>query len=167
MLIRRQSGLSALEFGLIVVIVGILMVAFLTRLMSLNTVIERHRVQLTIYNIETALALAVVQYLYADERHKLAELIDSNPMANLVEPPANYLGERRDPAADAPPGHWYFDPHQGLLVYRLRYPQQIQTTLENPARLRFRVVAGGSQGGSLDKPRLRAEEPFIWLTRDG
>lgn len=159
---QRQRGLSALEFALVVGLIGILLVVFIERAMRLDAAIERTTVQYTVHNIETALALEMARRVRADPERHMAALADSNPMAELMVPPPNYLGELDDPET-AEPGHWYFDSGAGLLIYLPRYPRQIHTPLAGPVRLRFRVVHGGNDGPLSGGLQLRPEESYRWL----
>lgn len=184
----RQMGITSLEFTLVVGILIVLVGIFVDRAMRLNATVEQSRVESTLHNINTALAVMSVQKRFSDSMDTLQhwevrpeadhanqesdhatsalspEINYPNPMAHLMRAAGNYRGEWPDPTWDVAPGEWYFDPQQGFLVYRLRYTSQVNGGADNPPRLRFRIIRDPNTAGLL---QLQAVESFEWVKTNG
>ena len=169
-----DAGLSLVELVVVICIVAVLAGVLLGRLHGLQAEAERASVEHVIGALRSALALQVADAVAEGREGELARLAGSDPMEQLAETPANYLGalDGPDPAA-VRPGHWYFDRNRRLLVYRVRHADFLETSLSGPPRLRLKIVSPPTdyarsrnfQSGRNEIPGLsvRAVEPYRWL----
>jgi general secretion pathway protein G len=164
---HRRWTLRLFEWGVLTAMVLVLMGVFLGRVRRLQVEVERLNVQATVDSLRTAVLLAAVG---GDARGRTAPASGGNPVRLLREQtglaPAGYLGELDDPdPAAIAPGSWYFDRRQGFLIYRVRRGDALDSPLDGPPRLRWRLVA--PTGTRTDKEvisqvRLKPCEPSHW-----
>lgn len=139
---RNPRGGGKFEFLLVVALFGILAAALLDRLVGIEQAAERTEVDLTLRNMRVGLQLAVGERLMRGQEHRLAELVDTNPVGLLGRLPAGYRGET---AISAGPGTWNFDPASHTLAYRPRQPE----VFGGRAELRWRIVAQAARDGRI------------------
>lgn len=119
----RQSGLSLLEFTLVVIVLGVLVVLAFQRIAALRVDMERALIRHTVAAMREALAIERVHRVLDPAAGSAAALVGGNALALLDPPPAGY-----DPRAryadwrNAPPGTWFYDVQRGTVVYRLANP---------------------------------------------
>jgi prepilin-type N-terminal cleavage/methylation domain-containing protein len=113
-------GFTLIEFVVVVVAIGILTGVALDRLLPLIGHAERAAFVQVQAHLQSALLLETAERITRGESATLIELDGSNPMALLLQAPANYLGALDRPQPDELPGRkWYYDEHQRRLVYRV------------------------------------------------
>ncbi len=153
----NQTGLSLLEFTLVVIIVGVLLVVFLQRMVDLRVDIERTAVERTEAALRTALHIRLAELVVDDRRDEIAALEGSNALELLAaEPVLDGAVTDVDPDADATtigPGDWSYDAATGEIVYRPRYADALPG--DDPEG-RWRVVARGDNGTALELEVTRA-----------
>lgn len=116
-----QRGYSRFELVCVILIVCVLLLVLLDRTLRYQAMAEKTAMELTIMNMRSGLRLRVAELMMADRTNELGDLVQDNPIHWLEKPPANYLGEIRNPRrASLPPDTWYFDPDRRELVYLLR-----------------------------------------------
>jgi prepilin-type N-terminal cleavage/methylation domain-containing protein len=127
---RHSRGFSLLELVVVVIAVAILVGVALERLLPLVGRAQ-HAAFLDVQReLQSSLMLAAAERITRGETGTLPQLAAANPMALLLQPPANYVAERAP--ADVPPATWYFDAQAGHLAYRVgRYTRF--TAHEGPA----------------------------------
>ena len=117
----RQRGYSLFELVCVILIVSVLLLVFLDRTLRYQAMAEKTSMEVTIMNMRSGLRLRVAELMMADRTNELGDLVQDNPIHWLAAPPANYLGEIRNPQrASLPVNSWYFDPDRRELVYLLR-----------------------------------------------
>lgn len=135
-----QGGFSLLELVIVVILVALLFLFAFDRLMPLRGQAEGTQVASTIGALRSALGMEVAERIVDRGHEAIAKLEGSNPMTLLQQRPERYLGARTDPeTSDIPGGAWYFDPDQGVLRYRVRFPQYLEGEPEPPVNLSWRV----------------------------
>ncbi len=94
--------------------------------------------------LRSALGMKVANDLVNDDITDLRRLAGSNPMRELAQTPKNYLGafDGVNPAS-IPGGHWYFDRHSRMLIYRVRNRDYFSGGLGMPPRAGFTIRSGG------------------------
>jgi prepilin-type N-terminal cleavage/methylation domain-containing protein len=145
----RAKGFTLIELAVVIVVIGILAGLLLDRVVPLVGRAEKVAFQQMRSQINTALLLEAAERITRGESETLPELAGINPMALMLQPPANYLGsfERPEPSA-LPRSVWYFDEHDSRLVYR-------------PGRqARFEPRGGPSD-------RIELTVSFVFRDRDG
>ena len=147
---RKHRGRSKLEFLVIVALFGILAAALLDRLTGIEQAAERTEIELTVRNMRVGLQRAIGERLMRGEEHRLAELVDANPVGFLGWLPQGYRGEA---AAPGGPGTWRFDPATHALAYRPRQPEAFGGRTE----LRWKLASQGSVGGRIAGMRLESQ----------
>jgi len=117
---RYSRGFSLLELVVVVVAVAILMGVALDRLLPLVGRAQRAAFLDVQRELQSSLLLEAAERITSGEAATLPELAGANPMALLLQPPANYVGPIVAPADSAiPPATWYFDAQAGTLGYRV------------------------------------------------
>ena len=92
--IRRDParGFSLLEMVVVVVCIGILAGLALERLLPLIGKAERVAFIRVQGQLQNAVMLETAQRLTRGESHRVPQMVGSNPMDYVLQPPANYLG---------------------------------------------------------------------------
>jgi len=117
---RRARGFTLLELIVVVAAVALLAGVALNRLLPLVGRAQRAAFLQVQNELKSALLLEAAERITRGESHTLPDLAAQNPMALLLEPPANYVGVvRRVDAAAIPRASWYYDERQGHLAYRV------------------------------------------------
>ena len=115
----RETGLSLLEFTLVVLIFAVLLVLAFERIAALRADVERAGVAHAVGTMRSALALEFARRISSGRDDGLAALDGTNALALLDPPPPGYVpGARYRDWDDAPPGTWFYDPGRGAVVYR-------------------------------------------------
>ncbi|MDR1229246.1 MAG: hypothetical protein LBK55_09595 [Azoarcus sp.] len=117
--VRRQRGMSMLEFMACCLAVIFLFAGYLRATRHYQEEMEEIAVRLTISRIQVGMALDWAKRINSGENRKgIDELAGANPVRWLEEPPYNYLGELRSPKIERlEPGKWFFDLARKELVY--------------------------------------------------
>jgi len=162
-----------LELVVVMAAVAILTGVALDRLLPLVGRAQRAAFQRVQGDLQTALLLEAADRITRGEAHTLVELADTNPMALLLKPPANYVGSI--PWADVeeiPRASWYFDEHHGRLGYRVGRHTRFEATSEPRDLIEFAVAfvyqdrdADGvydAAGDRFDGLRLTSVHAYQW-----
>ena len=166
---RAPFGFTLVELMAVVVVIAVLATVLLERMIWYQERAEKIAMESVVSVLRAALQFQAAGRLVRGEGPELRTLVDENPMTWLATRPANYLGPLdREAIASAPVGHWYFDPADGTLVYRLRHHRYFETPEGERAEVRFRTVvdyaaaAGGAAAvlKTLDVVPLRAYRWF-------
>jgi prepilin-type N-terminal cleavage/methylation domain-containing protein len=138
--VPASRGFSLIELAVVVSAVAILMGIALDRLLPLIGRAQHVAFLHVRGDLQSALLLEAAERITRGEAGELAELAHKNPMALLLEPPANYLGslERPDPGA-LPGASWYYDEDARELVYRVGKNTTFQPIDGPPNRVEFKV----------------------------
>ena len=114
---KSSSGFTLLELLIVILVVGVLGGVLLGRVWFYQEQAEKGAMEQMAGTLRSALHLQIADRLLNGQRN-LTELTDDNPMDWLMQPPANYLGERfgAEPGSVAG-GSWYFDLRDKTLVY--------------------------------------------------
>jgi prepilin-type N-terminal cleavage/methylation domain-containing protein len=170
---RPRRAFTLLELVIAICIIALLVTLALERLLALRAEAERVVLEETLGALRAGVAMELVSLLAKGADHELLHLHECNPMDSLMAVPANYLGELEavDPST-IPPGNWYFDRTDRLLVYRVRYAEDFETELAGAPRARFRTElsyrdrdGNGRFDPGVDElrgVRVSAAEPYRW-----
>ena len=162
-----------LELTIVVIIVCVLFAIAVDKLLKAKAMAEQAAVTRNIGNLRSALGMQVAAHVARGEMDAIFSMAGSNPIDLAVRPPANYAGVQPgvDPAAVAVQ-NWYFDPEAGALVYRVEFDEGFESSLEGPARTRFRIelfYEDRNANGVFDKRvdafhglDLVPVEPYTW-----
>ncbi|MCW8887350.1 MAG: prepilin-type N-terminal cleavage/methylation domain-containing protein [Motiliproteus sp.] len=141
---RRQGGFSLLELVVALVVIIVLATGSYLRYMDLVIDAERAAFKGGWGWLRAGVNMEMSEALGSGGFDSLSELEQTNPMAlvlKVMEPPSNYLGELKGRNAEkSKPGHWYYDLDQRLLIYHVRYNQNLQGFMEDSYnRLKFKL----------------------------
>ncbi len=137
---KNPRGFSLLELVIVIILVALLFTVAVNRLAPLRGDAEAAHVATVIGSLRSAIGMETAARVVREGVQGLAELEGINPMTLLQEMPEQYLGNL--PAGrsnEIPAGSWYFDDADGLLVYRVRYPQYLDGNPPPPVELQWRV----------------------------
>jgi general secretion pathway protein G len=135
----KQRGFTLLELVVVIIIISIIGLVAINRFWQWSVVAERAGMQTVVANLRTALGLETSRRALRQQLPQLPILVGTNPMALLAQTPDSYLGEIEDEQQVNQDGVWYFDSHERLLVYRLRYSDGFSTELTGAPRVRYRI----------------------------
>jgi hypothetical protein len=130
---KRQRGTNKLEFAVTVAIFGVLAVALLGRLNTIQMEAERTEVELMVRNIRVGIQLAIGERIMHGEEERIGEVAQASPVDFLGHRPRGFT-DARSPEA---PGQWTYDPVRRELGYQPRLPEAFADATE----LRWRYVA--------------------------
>lgn len=170
----KQSGFSLLELVLVIIFISILLAIAVDRLLKLQVDAERTSMEQTLGTLRSAMGIQVASHIVRGEERGLPAQQGANPMDWLSEKPKNYLGVLDDPLLeDVPVGNWYFDKDSKLLIYIVKNSGYFNSTLQGPARARFRVqldFEDANRNGRFDPHedqlsglKLSSTEAYSWL----
>ncbi len=167
---KNDQGVTLLEMVVVIIVVSIIGFVALSYYQKLMVDVERTKIQHDVGVIRSAIGIQVAKYIVSGEKHRLNELVGSNPMDLLDERPENYRGAYSGVTLmNLNPGFWYFDSRSGILYYVVRNGRYCQTALDNPKRLEFKISPilsdkGVSGEKSIEGLTLRESEPYRWLS---
>ena len=171
--VKSAPGFTLLELLVVILVVGLLSGVLLERLWFYQEQAEKAAMQQMVGNLRSALHLQIADRLLKG-RQNLAGLAKDNPMDWLMQPPANYLGERFGPEpGTVAGGNWYFDLRDKTLVYVVARSAHFAANPSGRKQVRYQVrpVASRSAQANLDsadKPAIEGVilvlvEPYQWF----
>ncbi len=150
----RNRGFSLLELVVVIVIIGTLLAVALNRLLPYIDEAERVGVLTLESQIKSTLLTDAAKRIAGGRAASISELDGSNPMRLMLEPPKNYVGEKRvDQRSAVPRRNWYFDLKTRRLVYRIgrRFGWSDEEFLDDP-EFEVRVAFNDRNGNSRFEP---------------
>ena len=167
----NQRGFTFFELVVVVSVISILGVVALNVYYKLLVDVERTSMEHDLGVMRSSIGMQVASYFVAGNMDGLKKLVDSNPMDLLAEKPNNYLGvishyqlERIEKRS------WFYDSESQILIYMVRNQIYFETSLGEPARVRFKVFPVYSDRRQVGKKQkyisgltLKALEPYRWL----
>jgi hypothetical protein len=172
----KHEGFSLLELVIVIILVVLLFTVAMNRLAPLRGDAEAAHVATVIGSLRSAIGMEAASRVVRDGLRGLAGLEGINPMTLLQEVPEQYVGVRDAGRSDEiPTGSWYFDEANGLLVYRVRFPQYLEGSPQAPVELRWQVqlqFEDLSESGAFDPEQdrvrglgLRSLHEHRWTAR--
>jgi len=167
----RQRGFTLFELIVIVAIISVLAVVALNYYYKLLVDVERTSMEQDLGGMRSIISMQVAGHFAANNMTGLKKLVGSNPMDMLSEKPKNYLGVISHYKLDAiEKGNWFYDSRSQMLIYLVRNQLYFETSLNSPARARFKLkpvysFAGTGRGKTKYISGLILEElePYRWL----
>ena len=167
----KQHGFTLLELVVVITIISALVVVALDRFYKLMVDVERTSMEHDLGVMRSAIGMQVAAHFVAGDLQGLLRLAESNPMDLLAEKPTNYLGVFSSyDWEDLKTGSWIYDSGSQTLVYLVRNHVFFESTLDNPARARFKIfpVYSDRITGDLNQKyiaglTLKQIEPYQWL----
>ena len=135
-----DKGFSLLELVLVIVFISVLFAIAVDRLLNLRVEAERASMEQTLGALRSAMSIQIASHIARGNERDLRLQLGANPMDWLSETPKNYLGVLDDPVVeDVRAGNWYYDTDSNFLIYKVLNAGYFNSTLDGPARARFRV----------------------------
>lgn len=151
-----QSGLSLLEFTLVVVTFAVLGAVFLNAITSVRVEIERASVRQTLNQMRSALAIRFSELYIRGDQEAIADWAGGNALALLREGTELRGAITGDDEGVSGPGEWAFE--DGVIVYRPVFPEALTG---RPAAVgRWKVVVEGTPEDPKGL-RLRTIDPLL------
>jgi len=126
---RRQRGISKLEFAVSVLLISLFAAVLLDRLLYYESVSERTYFELTLRALKNGLRWQVAHRLTNQQPVDYDSLATQNPMDWLDVPTDQYAGVISCGAVEA--GTWGYDAEQHVLCYRPRFSSAFDELLDN------------------------------------
>lgn len=134
-------GFSLLELAVVVIVLGVVASMLLSRLRFYQEAAEKANVETTIGAVKSALRSRMASLLVEGRAQEYVQLAQQNPLDWLDVMPPNYVGKLPLPGgAGVPPGSWYFDPEDRMLVYMVKNGNYFEPDSMGRKRIRLRVV---------------------------
>jgi len=149
----QPTGLTLLEFTLLIVIMSVALVFFVERVIALRAEIERAALEQTIGAMQSRLSLEFAELTVDGETERIRAWAGGNALKLLQK-------GRDAPVTDSArmaPGEWAYDPRAGEIVYRPEYPELLAGSRDAEGRWRV-VVAGDDNPTGL---HLKPVEPLL------
>lgn len=163
-LLQTSRGFTLWELMVVIALVVTLFVTAIENLLPMRGDAERAAVAATVGSLQSALGMESIRRAMTRGDEMLETMDGANPMDWLAVTPANYLGVIDGDLSSVPRGHWAFDVTQGILFYRVRYPQYFEGSFTRPSGLRFQVIAERGMDGKLGGIRLARLDSGAWTT---
>ncbi|MCK6411083.1 MAG: type II secretion system GspH family protein [Azonexus sp.] len=147
----RQRGFTLLELVLVIVIFGLLLGVYLRSVRYYQEMAEQATVSLTLSNIRTGMAHEWVDRIVQGKAgEKIDQLIGSNPVRWLENPPPAYYGEIKAPNPERmETASWYFDLSQKELVYVVNNGSELEVeNMSGRKVLRWKVALEDNSGST-------------------
>ena len=159
---RQPQGITKLEFLLAVAVITVLALVALERLQEVQEVSEKTVVDSTLRNISSGLRYAMSEHIIHGEEFRIAELIGSNPVRWLAQPPEGYHGEFAAAPERLPDGAWFFDTTRRELCYRPKLDRHLE--IEGGAhQLCWRIESASASPGAVAAVRVVAVHGYRWF----
>ncbi len=168
-------GFSLLELIVVIALISTLIGVAVTRLLPYIDEAERVAVLRVEGQLRSSITMEAAKRIVRGQSASLSDLEGSNPIKFLLEPPKNYVGERRHREIDqVPTRRWYYEQDRQRLVYRLGAPFGLPVhdeSLQDPAfvvRVAFADTNGNgifeAQRDELYGVRLQRVAGVQWLS---
>jgi len=137
---RAPHGLG--QLALVTLLILIFIVIATQRIWELRIVAEQTHVIHTVGALQSAVGIQVMERVLRGGLDSVASMEHADPM-DYLDPdrrPRNH--QRLDsplPPEQMTPRQWYYDPQQGILVYRVAHGEYLETELPGPPRIRFQL----------------------------
>jgi len=133
----RESGFSAFELAVSIIIISALAAVLLNRLGYYQEMAEKAAMESTLRTIKTGLQIHLAEPIVTNRQAEAARLETEDPFQWLDDKPPNYAGRYRSPPDS---GTWYFDANERQLVYVVNSGNRLELDSDTGARqLRFRA----------------------------
>ena len=117
-----EQGFTYLELVFVIIIISTLISMLAIRLMPVIDEAERAAVLKIEGQLRSSLTLKAARYVARGEFEQVRGMVGMNPMQLMMDPPANYVGERETDEG-VPRAHWVFATETRRLVYRPDLPR--------------------------------------------
>ncbi|MEM1176581.1 MAG: prepilin-type N-terminal cleavage/methylation domain-containing protein [Pseudomonadota bacterium] len=145
----QAQGFTLLELVVVIVIVSTLVSTLMVRVMPAIDEAERAAVLKLEGQLRSSLAMESARYVAAGDTAGVKAMAGMNPVSLMLDPPANYLGERK--TSEIAKGHWYFANDRRLLVYRPGDPQSFEYRDRPREELEFTVELAYAAGETRER----------------
>lgn len=116
--IWRPRGFTQYELGVVIVVMGIMFVVILQRTLFYQEQASRAQAQEVIDALGSAVRMQMSSLRIKGRETEITGLALENPMNQLQQKPANYVGEfYLPPAQEVSNGNWYFSRTEKKLIY--------------------------------------------------
>ena len=144
-----HGGFTLFELTVVVMVAGVLIIVFLSRVMFYRNEAERLAFQQTITALRTETSLQTYGRLIANRTGEIAALVGRNPINWLEQKPPNYLGEFYSPnTKKLASGNWFFDRSDGTLVYLLNEGNTFDVNGSELLKFKVSLSQGSKTAGS-------------------
>jgi hypothetical protein len=166
---QASRGYGVLEFLVVVVLIGGLMLAFLDRIDFYRESIEKTAMEQLSREMGWALRIRAAELMLANRNDDIGRLEGANPVEALQMRIANYAGaglSAEEPGV--PSGQWFFNRDSRELVYFPALTSNFANTSGGRARVAWRVAVVNQANSPAGKPkpqwvRLELVQPYHWL----
>lgn len=119
----------------------------------------------TVGGLRSAVGMESTRRVLTEGTAGIAVMAGGNPMDWLAVPPATYAGVMADGDYHVVPhGSWSFDRDNGLLFYRVRYPEYFEGAFTQPPGIRYRVNVVRDPDGGISQLELMQLDAAQWAT---
>jgi general secretion pathway protein G len=164
------------QLVIIFILILIFVVIAARSIWELRIVAEQTSVMHTVGALHSAIGIQVMERVVKSGLDAVATMEHANPM-DYLDPermPGNYQKlEGPVPPEQLAPRRWYYEPQEGILIYRVEAGDYLETELPGPPRIRFQLQLryddangnGRYDAGidSLGGVGMVALEPYRWL----
>jgi general secretion pathway protein G len=161
--VRRQGGLTAIEFAVVLLIFSLLLAGLSRVLGYAEEQAEKATVRYAVFALESGLKLEAVSRLTRGRSGDVTKLAEEDPFQWVDPKPKSFRGDWQEPApgSQAESG-WYWDRQRHELVYVLAISDRFKPGPSGRAEIRYRIEAGAGGPGDI-RTVLRPVEGYQWF----
>ncbi len=160
----HRRGFSLLEMCVAIAIISAFAGALLSTALYYQELAEKTTVDLTLLNMRSGVRYQIADKMIQGREAELEQVLGSNPVRWLDQPPPGYVGEIRDEAtASLDAGAWFFDTGRRELGYVPRLTLHLSFAQPFEQSLRWRIRGSRSKKGDIQDLSLVSVTEYRWF----
>ena len=160
----RRAGFSLLELPVAIGVIALFAGALLTVMLYYQELAEKTAVELTLLNMRSGVRYQIADKMIHGREAELEQVLSSNPVNWLDQPPPGYVGEIAGEAAAYPQaGEWFFDTARRELGYVPRLSFHLSFASPSERALRWRIRGNRSKKGDIQDLSLVSVTSYTWF----
>ena len=160
----RRRGFSLLELCVAIALITFLAGVLLTAMLYYQELAEKTAGELTLLNMRSGVRYQIADKMIHGREAELEQMLSSNPVNWLEQPPPGYVGEvAGEASASLGPGDWFFDTERRELGYVPNLSLHLSFASPAEHSLRWRIRGARSKRGDVQDLSLVSVNAYNWF----